>query len=53
MWISTLGTPVELCGVKEPDDRWVHTSDDHNMRLRFVYIVLYLIKKKKKIAKFR
>uniref|UniRef100_A0ABD2XAN2 CUB domain-containing protein n=3 Tax=Trichogramma kaykai TaxID=54128 RepID=A0ABD2XAN2_9HYME len=36
MWISPHSTPVELCGAKEPEEKWSHISDDHNMRLSFL-----------------
>ncbi|XP_058800648.1 dorsal-ventral patterning tolloid-like protein 1 isoform X3 [Phymastichus coffea] len=36
MWISPHSTPVEMCGVKEPEDKWSHISDNHFMRLSFL-----------------
>ncbi|XP_024877003.1 uncharacterized protein LOC112457919 [Temnothorax curvispinosus] len=36
MWDSLTSAPRELCGVKNPEDKWSYLSDDNNMRLSFI-----------------
>lgn len=38
MWFSILNPPLEVCGVKAPEDDWSYLSDNNNMRLRFSLI---------------
>lgn len=36
MWFSILNTPLELCGVKSPEENWSYLSESNNMRLSFI-----------------
>lgn len=36
MWFSILNPPLEVCGVKAPEDDWSYLSDNNNMRLSFI-----------------